>query len=141
MATSLPVRPAAVFVPTERRMIVASFWQNAKRNLKEGQEAEVILDAVPGHIFSGKVAFVLPTIPEADFQAGGDLVEGDFLKHHDRLLAVIELEEDLNDFDLPVGVQGRAAAYAGHDALHSSPVRRILLRMMGWLNYLYPIKK
>jgi multidrug resistance efflux pump len=141
MATSFPVRPSLVFVPTARRQIVASFWQNARRNVSEGREAEVILDAAPGHIFPGRITTVVPVIPEADIQAGGDLISGDVLKHHDRMLALIELEEDLNDFHLPVGVQGSAAVYSEQDALHSHPVRRILLRMMGWLNYLYPIKK
>ena len=141
MAASLPLRPLMVFVPSERRWIVASFWQNAKRNLREGAEAEVIFDAMPGHIFKGTTAKVLPVIPEAELQPGGTLVSGDILKHHDRMMALIELEEDLNQLALPLGIQGRAAVYADHDALHSSPVRRILLRMMGWLNYLYPIKK
>lgn len=52
----------------------------------------------------------------------------------------IRADEDLNALGIPIGVQGRAAVYTEQDALHSSPVRRILLRMMGWLNYLYPIK-
>jgi multidrug resistance efflux pump len=141
MAASLPLRPTMVFVPTERRQVVASFWQNAKRNLEEGNDAEVIFDAAPGRIFEGKVTKLLPVIPEAAIQPGGTLVSGDILTHHDRLLVLIELKEDLTELGLPVGVQGRAAAYTNHDALHSSPVRRILLRMMGWLNYLYPIKK
>ena len=141
MATNLPLRPSMVFIPTERRRILASFWQNAKRNLEEGAEAEVIFDAVPGKIFKGTVTQVIPVIPEAAFEPGGTLVSGDLIKHHDRLLALIELEDDLSELELPVGIQGRAAAYADHDALHSSPVRKILLRMMGWMNYLYPIKK
>ena len=141
MAANFPLRPSMVFIPTERRRILASFWQNAKRNLEEGAEAEVIFDAVPGKIFKGTVTQVIPVIPEAAYEPGGTLVSGDLIKHHDRLLALIELEDDLSELDLPVGIQGRAAAYADHDALHSSPVRKILLRMMGWMNYLYPIKK
>jgi multidrug resistance efflux pump len=140
MATSLPLRPSMVFVPSERKWIVASFWQNARRNLQPGAEAEVILDAVPGHIFTGELARVLPVIPEAELQPGGTLVSGDILKHHDRMIALIELDEDLNAMGIPIGIQGRAAVYTEQDALRSSPVRRILLRMMGWLNYLYPIK-
>jgi multidrug resistance efflux pump len=141
MAAALPLRPTMVFVPTERRQVLASFWQNAKRNLEEGNEAEVIFDAAPGRIFEGKITKLLPVIPEAAIQPGGTLNSGDILTHHDRLMVLIELKDDLTELGLPVGVQGRAAAYTHHDALHSSPVRRILLRMMGWLNYLYPIKK
>jgi multidrug resistance efflux pump len=121
--------------------VIASFWQNSLRNIQEGQSAEVVFSAAPGKVFSGKVAKVLPVIPEAEIQQGGTLISGDLLKHHDRTLAIIELEQDLNELGLPIGVQGMAACFTEHDALHSSPVRRILLRMMGWLNYLYPIKK
>ncbi len=138
---SLPLRPPLVFVPTQRRRIVASFWQNSMRSLKAGCEAEVILDSVPGHIFTGKVSQVSPVIPEADYQFSGDLLAGDFIKHHDRALLAIELDEDLDDYNLPVGVQGQVAVYSEHDALHTAPMRKILLRMMGWLNYLYPVKK
>ena len=56
------------------------------------------------------------------------------------MLALIKLDDDRNAMGVPIGIQGRAAVYTEQDALHSSPVRRILLRMMGWLNYLYPIK-
>lgn len=138
---ALPLRPSLVFVPTERRRLVASFWQNSLRNLKQDATAEVILDSVPGHIFEGRVSKVSPVIPEANYQFGGSLLAGEFIKHHDRTLLMIELEENLNDYNLPTGVQGQAAVYSAHDMLHSSPMRKILLRMMGWTNYLYPVKK
>ncbi|MGI9244019.1 MAG: HlyD family secretion protein, partial [Verrucomicrobiales bacterium] len=101
---SLPLRPPLVFVPTERRRIIASFWQNSMRSLKAGCEAEVILDSVPGHIFTGKVSLVSPVIPEADYQFGGELLAGDFIKHHDRMLVAIELDENLDDYGLPTGI-------------------------------------
>lgn len=138
---ALPLRPSLVFVPTERRRLVASFWQNSLRNLKHGATAEVVLDSVPGHVFKGKVSRVSPVIPEANYQFGGSLIAGEFVKHHDRTLVMIELEENLDAYDLPTGVQGKAAVYSAHDVLHSSPMRKILLRMMGWTNYLYPVKK
>ncbi|ADE53688.1 HlyD family secretion protein [Coraliomargarita akajimensis] len=140
-ATPLPLKPALVFVPTERRRVVASFWQNSLRVLEEGADAEVAFDAVPGKIFTGKLVEILPYVPEADFQFGGSLVSSEYIKSHDRVAAIIELDEDLNDYHLPIGLQAKAAILNHSDKLHSSPVRRILLRMMSWLNYLYPIKK
>ncbi len=101
----------------------------------------MIFDAAPGKIFSGKVKKVLPYVPEASFQYSGDLVSPEMIKSHDRVAALIELDEDLNELGLPIGLQAGAAVYSHGDKLHSSPVRRILLRMMGWMNYLYPIKK
>ncbi len=59
---------------------------------------------------------------------------------HGRALALIELDEDLDDYDLPRGVQGKIAILSDNDVMHVSIIRRILLRMVGWLNYVFPIK-
>jgi hypothetical protein len=32
------------------------------------------------------------------------------------------------------------AIFSDHDLLHVSIIRRVLLRMVGWLNYVFPIK-
>ena len=62
------------------------------------------------------------------------------MAEHGRALALIELDEDLDDYDLPRGVQGKIAILSDNDVMHVSIIRRILLRMVGWLNYVFPIK-
>jgi hypothetical protein len=37
-------------------------------------------------------------------------------------------------YHLPRGVQGKMAIFSGHDLLHVSIIRRVLLRMVGWLS-------
>jgi multidrug resistance efflux pump len=139
LAVPLPLRPTMVFIPDQRREIVGSFWQNSLGRIKEGYEAEVILEAVPGHVFKGKLKTLVPAMSEGDLQSSGNLVSADSVARSGRVVAVIELEEDLNDYGLPRGVQGSAAVYSDH-LEHVAVMRRILLRMVGWLNYLFPVK-
>jgi len=67
-ASSLPLRPVIIFIPKEKRRIAGMFWQNSLLRLEKGLDAEVILDAVPGIVFTGKVVDVLPAIAEGEFQ-------------------------------------------------------------------------
>ncbi|MYM63357.1 HlyD family secretion protein [Pseudomaricurvus sp. HS19] len=140
MAVTLPLRPTMVFIPNQQRMIAGSFWQNSLQRMQPGYKAEVILDGVPGHVFSGRVSRVLPALAEGDMQSSGNLVAASQLAVHGQAIAVIELDENLDDYLLPRGVQGKIAIISDHDPLHVSLIRRILLRMMGWLNYVFPIK-
>ncbi len=136
---TLPLRPAMVFIPIDRRRFAASFWQNSLRRLEPGYEAEVILDAVPGHVFKGTVSSILPAMSEGEVQSQGALVSAEMLSQPGRAIAVIELEEDLDDYGLPLGVQGQAAIYSEHFHMVAI-IRRILIRMMAWMKYVYPIK-
>ncbi|NMP31640.1 HlyD family secretion protein [Thalassotalea sp. M1531] len=137
----LAMRPVLTFVPKEKRRFAARMWQNSLLRLKKGLDAEVLLDAVPGHIFKGKVVDVLPAMAEGEIQGSGSLIGAQRLAVHGFAIAIIELDEDLNDYNLPKGVQGQAVAYNHEgDFLHTSMVRQILLRMMSWIKYVYPIK-
>jgi multidrug resistance efflux pump len=137
----LALRPVMSFIPKEKRRFAARIWQNSLLRLKKGLDAEVILDAVPGHVFLGKVVDILPAMAEGEFQGSGNLIQASRLTNHGFSIAIIELDEDLNDYNLPLGVQGQAVALNPEgDFLHTSIVRRILLRMMSWIKYIYPIK-
>lgn len=140
MAVPIPLRPSMVFIPSQGREIAGSFWQNSLLRMQPGFKAEVIIDSVPGHVFQGKVKTVLPAMSEGDIQASGNLISANRLAANGRALAIIELDENLNDYNLPRGIQGKIAIISDSDPLHVSLIRRILLRMMGWINYIFPMK-
>ena len=140
MAVPIPLSPAMVFIPSQGREVAGSFWQNSLLRMKPGFKAEVIIDAVPGHVFQGIVKTVLPAMSEGNVQASGNLISANRLAAHGRAIAIIELEEDLRDYNLPRGVQGKVAIISDNDILHVSIIRRVLLRMLGWLNYVFPMK-
>ena len=128
-----------VFIPDQGRLVVASFWQNSLSWMEPGSEAEVIFNAVPGHVFTGKQAYVLPGLGESDVQSSGQLASSQQLETHDRALVMIELDESLTEYNLPRGVAGMAIVYTDHFS-HVVVMRKVLLRILGWLNYVFPIK-
>ena len=77
---------------------------------------------------------------EGSIQSDGSLLSANRVAMHGRALAIIKLEENLNDYHLPRGVQGKIAIISDNDPLHVSLIRRILLRMVGWINYIFPMK-
>ncbi|MBV1960512.1 MAG: HlyD family secretion protein [Immundisolibacteraceae bacterium] len=139
MAVPLPLAPVMVFIPEKERLLVGSFWQNSMKLIKPGLEVEVILDAVPGHVFKGEVVQLLPAMSEGEIQGRGQLASAAMIAKKGRAIASVSLEENLDDYNLPLGVQGHMVVYS-EQFTHVSIIRRVLLRMMGWLNYVYPIK-
>jgi multidrug resistance efflux pump len=136
MAVPLPLRPALTFIPDETRYFAGAFWQNSLLRLKEGDEAEVIIDAMPGQVFKGKVAKILPAMAEGEIQFSGNLQSSNKLFQRGRVLVLIELEDDAIRQSLPAGVAGQVAIYTDHFS-HVAVMRKVLLRMQGWLNYLF----
>lgn len=136
MAASLPLRPVAVFVHANENVLVAAFWQNSLQRIKVGDEAEVIYSAVPGKVFKGRVAQVQPVLAQGQLTASGGLLAVEQVPNMGRVPVVIVLDEDLRDYQLPAGVIGKAAIYTEH-AHHVAVMRKILLRMVSWQNYVF----
>lgn len=62
-AAALPMRPVMVFIPDQKRQIIAQFRQNSLLRLEPGDEAEVVFNALPGKVYSGKLAAISPAVP------------------------------------------------------------------------------
>ncbi|MDT1908723.1 efflux RND transporter periplasmic adaptor subunit, partial [Acinetobacter baumannii] len=62
-AASLPLRPVMVFIPEQKRLIVAQFRQNSLLSLEKGDDAEAVFNALPGQVFHGKLVSILPVVP------------------------------------------------------------------------------
>jgi multidrug resistance efflux pump len=133
-----PLRPAMVFVNTDKRdrQIGAAFQQNSLQRIKPGDEAEVAFDAVPGRVFKGKVHLVVAAIGAGQLQSNGELTDFGAQTDAGRALAVIDLEEDISGYQLPPGAAGMAAVYTEHFH-HVALIRKILLRMCSWQNYIF----
>jgi multidrug resistance efflux pump len=136
--TPLQMRPAMVFVNTDARdrELGAAFQQNSLQRVKAGDEAEVAFDAVPGRVFKGKVRLVLDAIAAGQLQVSGSLVDFGERTAGGRALAVIDVEDDLSPYQIPLGAAGQVAIYTEHWH-HVSLIRKILLRMRSWQNYIF----
>ena len=100
-----------VFVNTDEkdRSLGAAFQQNSLQRVKTGDEAEVAFDAVPGRVFKGKVRLVIDAIAAGQLQASGALVDFGERTAGGRALAVIDIEDDMSGYQIPLG------AAAGRD--------------------------
>jgi multidrug resistance efflux pump len=133
-----PLRPVMVFVNTEKgdKIMSAAFQQNSLQRVKAGDEAEVAFDAVPGRVFKGKVRQVIDAIAAGQLQPTGMLVDPGAIPSGGRALANIDIEEDLSNYQIPLGSAAQVAIYTEHWE-HLSLLRKILLRMRSWENYVF----
>jgi multidrug resistance efflux pump len=134
----IPLRPAMVFVNTDMHdsELGAAFQQNALQRVKAGDEAEVAFDAVPGRVFKGKVRLVLDAIATGQLQATGTLTDFGALTSAGRAVAIIDIDEDISHYQMPLGAAAQVAIYSEHWE-HLSLIRKILLRMRSWQNFIF----
>ena len=133
-----PLRPVMVFVNSEERdkVMGAAFQQNSLQRVKAGDEAEAAFDAVPGRVFKGKVRLVLDAIAAGQMQPTGGLVDVCTRTEGGRALAVIDITDDMSSYQIPLGAAAQVAIYTEHWH-HVSLIRKILLRMRSWQNYVF----
>jgi multidrug resistance efflux pump len=131
-----PFKPAMVFVNLDDRALAAGFQQNALQRVRPGDEAEVAFDGVPGRIFKARVRHVLDAIATGQLQAGGILQDMGERAPGGRAVALIDIEEDTSAYNLPGGAAAQVALYTPHWH-HFAIIRRILLRMRSWQNYVF----
>jgi multidrug resistance efflux pump len=135
-AVPLPTRPVMVFIHKELPSFSAAFLQNSSQRIIEGADAEVILPAVPGRFFKAKVVSTGAYIPQGQLQPNGTLVDPTQIKGDGRIIVQIKFLEDLSRFQIVPGSIGSVAIYTDH-MKHLSLLRKVLLRMKSWTNYLF----
>jgi len=135
---ALPIRPVMTFVHEEEGVVIGWYRQNSLLRLKQGDEAEVIFDAVPGQIFKAEVDEVLPAIGEGQVQPTGDFMRFAQQLIPGRVAVRIQITDPtFKEYKLPGGAYGQSAIYTDHFH-HVAVMRRVLLRMAAWLNYVFP---
>lgn len=135
-AASLPLRPVMIFLHNEKPKFTAAFLQNSAQRIEGGSEAEFILPAVPGRFFKGKVAAVGAFIPQGQLQPSGNLVDPEQIKGEGRILVAIEPEDGISKYLIVPGSTAQVAIYT-HHMHHLAILRKVLLRMKSWTNYLF----
>lgn len=144
----VPLTPAVsmLFVESDSFTYTGWFRQNSLMRLKPGSEAEIAFDGVPGKVFKAEVEQVLPVLAEGELQASGKLygmnniVKGIKVKPGRIPVNLKITDPDFAEYadQIPGGSYAQSAIYSEH-AHHLAVLRKILLRMASWLNYLFPI--
>lgn len=140
-AVAAPLRPVMVFVHKESKYFVGWFRQNSMLRLVAGAEAEVAFDGIPGRVFSGEVLAMLPALSEGQIQPSGNLINATIAPRPGLIAVRINItdpEFEAFDAGLPGGAYAQAAIYSEH-AHHLAILRKILLRMSSWMNYIFPL--
>ena len=134
-----PFRPAMIFVNDSKndQDFAAAFQQNALQRVRAGDEAEILFKGIPGRVFKAKVRLVIDAIAGGQLQTTGTLANVGGSVPADRALVVFDIVDDISGYQVPLGSAGEAAIYTQH--FHElSLLRKILLRMRSWQNYVFP---
>ena len=140
MAVAMPLRPVMIFVHTEESLYVAWFRQNSLLRLESGNEAEIAFDGLPGQVFAATVVFMLPALAEGQITASGTLLGPNNNLQPGRIPVFIRItDEKFEQYanKMPGGSFAQAAIYSEHFH-HVAIIRKVLLRMSSWINYLFP---
>src|SRR5262249_28675254 len=110
--------------------------QNSLQRVKAGDEAAVPFAAVPGRVFKGHVRQVLDAIAARQIQPTGPLVDFAERTAAGRALALIDITADICGGQIPLGVAAHVSIYTDYWQ-HVSLIRKMLLRMRSWQNYIF----
>ena len=142
--TTAQVKPAVAERMTETPVageelsFVAWFQQKSLLRLHDGSAAEVTFESIPGRVFSGKVQRVLPTLDDDSALAQGDIFDPPVAAGQPRIPVLINITDPLYakyEQQIPDGSRARTAIY-GEQFHQLALVRKTLLRMSAWMNYL-----
>jgi multidrug resistance efflux pump len=128
--------PTMIFIHADDQVFGAAFPQTKVQRLLPGEEAEIAFAAVPGRVFQGKVDVMSDAVSQGQLQASGSLLDPeDRAKTPGLALVRINIIDDLSAYQLPAGATAQVAVYSDHWRAVAI-IRRILLRMKSWMNYL-----
>jgi len=147
--TQVALRPGMYAVPAQLRAsmffvntgkhdqdLAAAFHQNSLQRVQPGDYAEVAFDAVPGRVFRAKVRTVVDAIIAGQLRGSFGLIEPDRPADEGRAIAIIDVTDDISQYQIPRGSTAQVAILTEHWH-HVALLRRILLRIRSWQNYIF----
>ncbi|MBB4302069.1 multidrug resistance efflux pump [Rhodobium orientis] len=134
---ALPLAPVMAFVDTSETVVAMQVQQIHLRHIAPGQPAEVTFKAVPGEVYSATVEQIVPATVMGQVAPSGAAATTTQLG---ALPFAVRLKlDDPSVADaLPAGTNGGAAIYTS-SVRPAHIIRRVMLRMDAWLNYVVPI--
>ena len=135
---NMPLRSWVAFVEKSRELVVG-ISQSRLRHVEPGQEVELALRMFPGEIITGKVDRIIAINPAAQLVPSGVIPVAPTPADPALPYGVaIRLDQDSYDLAaIPGGAVGTAAIYT-ESAQATHVIRKVMLRMEAWINYLKP---
>ena len=135
--------PVLTFISIHDIWINAEFTENNLGHMKIGTQVELVIDAIPGEVFSGEVRSIGPGVSAGQESPAGTLPtidnNRDWLRQSQRFPVIIsfDLKQDklLRKF-IRIGGQAEVIAFTeGQDVLNA--LAKLYIRMMSWFSYAY----
>src|ERR1041384_3893715 len=133
----LPVNPVMTLVEADGQ-VVAFYNQNELHAVQPGNEVEFALKTLPGKIIKGKVDSIVWAIGQGQLQPSGNIpTSGMQAMPAGRYAVKFNIAERDRQIFLAAGAAGDAAIYTdSFAAIHI--IRKVILRVGSYLNYLIP---
>lgn len=136
LAVPMPFSPLMTFVNDKDRFLLAGFQQNPLQNIRPDFDAEVIFIAAPGKVFNASVVGISEIMGQGQLLPDGKLLQLDGVSRPGRVLVRIDIKDDLSGYQLPSGAKAYVAVYS-ETWKPIAIIRKVLLRIMSWENYLF----
>ena len=136
LAVPMPFSPLMTFVHDKDRFLLGGFQQNPLQNIKPDFEAEVIFTALPGKVFAATVRGVSEIMAQGQLLPDGKLVRLDGVSPAGRVMVGIDITDDLSAYQLPTGAKAYVAVYS-ETWKPVAIIRKVILRVISWENYLF----
>jgi len=133
---AVPFAPVMAFVEAGKPVVGLQLFQNHLRYVAPGQPVEIAFKMYPGRIFEAKVMHVQPA-SATGLGAPSGLAAVPQQVPHAPMWVRLELGEQAEALNLPVGSTGTAAIYTDRGA-PTHIIRRIILRQQGIMNFILP---
>ena len=135
--------PVMTLIAIDDVWINAEFTENNLGHLKAGSPVDLVVDAIPGEVFSGTVRSIGLGVSAGQPPAAGNLptIENnrDWLRQSQRFPVIISFDpgqREQLEKQVRVGGQVEAMAYSeGHGILKL--LGKIFIHFMSWLSYIY----
>ena len=134
IASQMASLPVMVLIDTAQRSVIASFSQGAMAFIEVGDEVELAFDRLPGRTLTGRVESIIPATGQGQLPPSGALLEWTDRPIPGRFAVRLKLDDEYVDLPLAGGASGVAAVYTDH-AKAIRIVRKVVIRMNSWLNY------
>ena len=135
--------PVLTLIAIEDIWIQAEFTENNLGHMRVGTPVEIVVDAIPGEVFTGKVRSIGLGVASGQTPPAGSLPtidnSRDWLRQSQRFPVMIEFDEDqreqLREY-VRIGGQVEVIAYTQEQGLLKT-IGKLYIRMMSWLSYAY----
>lgn len=135
--SAIPLAATMPFFDTSTMIVGVQIHQIYARFIEPGQKAEIAFKEFPGQVFSATVEALLPAISQGQVAVSGTAI-GPTQLSAEPFIVRLKLDDQKLADKLHAGAYGQAAIYTSSmQATHV--IRRVMMRMQGWMNYLVPV--